>query len=137
MIALGLGKDRDYFDRWFMKNSLSTFRTIHYLPRSVTGCKSDKLDSKSRKLTTPEHADSGFITLLSTFGFPGLQVKMPDGAYRSIKPLKNHLVVNLGEYFSQITGFKLKATMHRVVDIGKERWSSPFFLSPCFDAVIP
>ena len=27
--------------------------------------------------------------------------------------------------------------MHRVVDIGKERWSCPFFLDPCFDAVIP
>ena len=72
MIALGLGKERHYFDRWFIKNSLSTFRSIHYLPRSVTGCKSDKLDSKGKRLTTPEHADSGFITLLSTFGYLGL-----------------------------------------------------------------
>ena len=62
---------------------------------------------------------------------------MPDGIYKSVKPIKNNLVVNLGAYFSQITDFKMKATMHRVVDIGKERWSCPFFLTPCFDAVIP
>ena len=62
---------------------------------------------------------------------------MPDGQYRSVKPLKNHLVVNLGNVFSQITNYKLKATMHRVVDIGCERWSSPFFMEPRFDAKIP
>ena len=62
---------------------------------------------------------------------------MPDGVYRSVKPMKNNLVVNLGALFSQITGYKLKATLHRVVDIGKERWSSPFFMDPCFDAKIP
>ena len=137
MIAIGLGKDRHYFDKWFKRNSLSTYRTIHYLPRSSTGKKSDKLDANARRLTTPEHADSGFITLLSTFGYPGLQVQMPDGIYRSVKPMKNHLVVNLGAYLSQITNFKLKATMHRVVDLGRERWSSPFFMDPCFDAIIP
>ena len=27
--------------------------------------------------------------------------------------------------------------MHRVVDIGCERWSSPFFMEPRFDAKIP
>ena len=72
LIAIGLGKERHYFDKWFLKNSLSTFRTIHYLPRSATGKKSDKLDAKNKKLTTPEHADSGFLTLLTTFGYPGL-----------------------------------------------------------------
>ena len=71
-IALGLGKDRKYFNQWFEKDSLGTFRTIHYLPRNKTGVKTNKLDSKGLKLTTPEHADSGFVTLLSTFGFPGL-----------------------------------------------------------------
>ena len=134
---MGLGKKRDYFDHWFIKNSLGTFRTIHYLPRAQTGVKVDKLDETNLRLTTPCHADTGFITLLSTFGYPGLQVMMPDGKYRSVKPLKNHLVVNLGNLLSQITDYKLKATMHRVVDIGCERWSSPFFMEPKWDAKIP
>ena len=136
-IAIGLHKRRDYFSPWFKKDSLGTFRTIHYLPRSETGVKSDKLDTVGLKLTTPEHADSGFLTLLSTFSFPGLQVQMPDGVYRSVKPEKNNLVVNVGTLFSKITNNHLKATMHRVLDIGRERFSCPFFMDPKFDAKIP
>ena len=71
-IAIGLGKKRNFFAPWFEKDSLGTFRTIHYLPRSVTGVKTNELDYAGKKLITPEHADSGFLTLLSTFGFPGL-----------------------------------------------------------------
>lgn len=116
---------------------MATFRSIKYLPRSHTGVKTDKLDAKGLKLTTDAHADTGFVTLLSTFSTPGLQIMMPDGKYRSVKPEKNHLVVNLGTLLSKATNYKLKATMHRVVDIGKERYSSPFFMSPSFDAKIP
>ena len=69
------------------------------------------LSEVTRRLTTPPHCDSGFITILSTFGFPGLQV-LVDGEYRFVKPLPNHLVVNLGKTFERITNFTLKATLH-------------------------
>lgn len=135
-VAIGLGKDRDFFKPWFAGECLSTFRSIHYLPRGMSGAKSDLLSEEDFKLTTPEHADSGFITLLTTFGYPGLQVLM-DGQYRSIKPMHNGIVVNLGEIFERITNFTLKATFHRVVDLGVERYSSPFFMEPKYSAVIP
>jgi len=38
---------------------------------------------------------------------------------------------------SRITNFKLKATKHRVRDIGVERFSSPFFFEPNYSARIP
>lgn len=38
---------------------------------------------------------------------------------------------------SRITNFKLKATRHRVLDIGDERYSSPFFFEPNYNARIP
>ena len=60
-----------------------------------------------------------------------------DGEYRSIKPLKNGIVVNFGDIFERITNYKVKATSHRVVDIGVERYSSPFFVEPKYSAVIP
>lgn len=60
-----------------------------------------------------------------------------DGEYRSIKPGKNCIVVNLGKIFERITNYKLKATFHRVLDIGVERYSSPFFMEPKYTAVIP
>ena len=60
-----------------------------------------------------------------------------DGEFRSVKPIYNELVVNLGDCFSRITNFQLKATKHRVLDIGIERFSCPFFLEPKYTAVIP
>lgn len=44
--------------------------------------------------------------------------------------------MNIGETLSKITGYRLKATRHRVLDIGCERYSCPFFLDPKFSALI-
>ena len=71
-IALGLNKDRHFFRDWFEKDSMSTLRSVHLLPRTAGVVDCSELDQKTLKLTTPEHADSGFITLLSTLGYPGL-----------------------------------------------------------------
>ena len=73
---------------------------------------------------------------MSTLGFPGLQVEL-NGEYKSVKPQYNQLVVNVGDIMSRITNFQLKATKHRVLDIGIERFSSPFFLEPKYAARIP
>ena len=134
-IALGLGLDRNYFDKFFT-NSLSTFRTIYYKPRLNSEVKQDLLSKESLKLTTPEHTDSGFITILSTFGYEGLQV-LHEGKYKSIKPKKNYLIVNFGDILAKITNNKVKATKHRVIDIGIERFSNPFFFDPNYSAKIP
>lgn len=60
-----------------------------------------------------------------------------EGVYKFVKPEKNNIVVNLGNMFERVTNFRLKATMHRVMDIGCERYSSPFFFEPRSSAVIP
>lgn len=64
--------------------------------------RSDSLEQAEYRLTTPEHTDSGFITLLTTFGYPGLQVPV-DGVYKFVKPEKNNIVVNLGDILERIT----------------------------------
>ena len=86
-IALGLGKPRDFFDKWFIENTCSTFRVIRYLPRSSGLVKQESLGSDELKFTTPIHTDSGFLTLLSTFSFPGLQVDIGQGVYKSVRPV--------------------------------------------------
>ena len=40
-LALGLGKDRHFFREWFTGATLSTFRTIRYLPRNKSTVLSD------------------------------------------------------------------------------------------------
>ena len=87
-IAIGNDLDRFYFHSWFEQDSLSTQRAIHILPRTAGIVDSSKLSEDHFKLTTPEHCDSGFMTLLTTFGYPGLQVLI-DGEFRSIKPVYN------------------------------------------------
>ena len=84
--AIGLGKDESYFDSWFQDECSSVFRAIHYEPREGNFNEQKEeihLSAEHFKLVTPEHTDSGFITLLSTFMYPGLQVLI-DGEYKSI-----------------------------------------------------
>ncbi len=136
LLAEGLGKPSTFFDSWFVEGSMSTFRSIHYLPRSAGVVDSGKMSAEEAKLTAPAHTDSGFLTFLATFGYPGLQVRIDD-EYRSVAPMANTLVVNVGETFARLTGHRLKATFHRVLDVGIERYSSPLFLEPKYSARIP
>lgn len=69
-LAVGLGKKEDFFDPWFKNECSSTLRGIHYMPRTEESLSG--LTDEQKMLVTPEHTDSGFITLLSTFMYPGL-----------------------------------------------------------------
>jgi len=99
--AVGLGKQADYFDKWFKDECSSTFRAIHYKSREEEMFSDGKQEFQ---LVTPEHADSGFITLLSTFMFPGLEVLI-DGEYKPIKPAKDAIIVNIGNMLEKITNY--------------------------------
>jgi isopenicillin N synthase-like dioxygenase len=67
--------------------------------------------------------------------YPGLEVEI-NGEYQAMKPVENAIVVNIGETLEAISNYKIKATKHRVMDIGKERFSSPFFFDPKYSARI-
>lgn len=126
-IALGLGKNKYYFDPWFKDECSSVFRSQYYLPRL----------NSDNKLICPEHRDSGFLTILNTFSFPGLQVEYK-GKYHDVKSIENSFVVNIGAALMRISNFKIKATFHRVIDHGIERYSCPFFFDPKYSArIIP
>ena len=71
-------------------------------------------------MSTPPHQDSGFLTLLQTFDFEGLEIQL-EGEWYKVPVRKNTLVVNLGENFTEMSNGRFKATIHRVMDIGKER----------------
>lgn len=104
-IAEGLGKPADYFDSWFRNDTCSTLRIIHYLPRSSHLVDQERLSAEELKFTTPIHTDSGFLTLLSTFNYHGLQVDIGDGVYKSVRPVAKTLVINLGDMLSRITNY--------------------------------
>ncbi len=64
--------------------------------------------------------DSGFLTLLQTFGFVGLELEL-DGVWYAVPPKKGTLVINVGEQLAAMSNNRFKATIHRVLDIGKDR----------------
>ena len=62
---------------------------------------------------------------------------LQNNSWLDVKPRPGSLVVNLGKTLSESTGGRIKATEHRVIDPGGERYSLPFFLEPGYFAKVP
>ena len=130
LLAVGLGKEENYFDGLFEK-SLSTLRLMHYPIREGPIPEAAKKDG--HVLTCLEHTDTAFATFLCTFGYRGLQILQADGSWTDVQVRPDCLVMNAGDALVKTTG-RFKATRHRVVDCGEERFSVPFFAEPGFFA---
>lgn len=140
-LARGLDLDEHFFSSAF-QNGISTLRLIRYPVRSEQsfGSSGENLwvdDRGTRRylLGTP-HGDSGFLTLLAQNAVPGLQAQNTTGDWIDVPPQEGTLAVNFGRLLERWTGGKIKATVHRVVGDGAERFSIPFFYEPAVDAVI-
>jgi len=133
-LARGLGLEESTFDAAF-RNGISTLRLIRYPVRPL-----EELDPSLRidggyMLGAP-HVDSGFVTLLAQDGVAGLQVEDRAGQWIGIPPGEGTLVVNFGKLLERWTDGRVRATRHRVVGAGTERFSIPFFYEPAVDAMI-
>jgi isopenicillin N synthase-like dioxygenase len=141
-IARGLGLVETYFDDAF-RGGVSTFRLIHYPPRAEAALAKmseakfwAEHDGKRVYLIGAPHADSGLVTLLAQDGVPGLQAQARDGGWIDVPPRAGTLVVNFGKLLERWTSGRIKATQHRVIGLGEERYSVPFFYEPRVDALI-
>jgi len=141
-IARGLGLLPDTFDHAF-EGGISTLRLLHYplrTPASLTGV--DPLEvwvewQGTRRYTLARaHVDTGFMTLLAQDGVEGLQAQHLDGTWVDVPPQENALAVNFGKVLELWTGGRIRATRHRVLGTGRERYSIPFFYEARPDAVI-
>ncbi|EOA34111.1 hypothetical protein CARUB_v10021617mg [Capsella rubella] len=85
---------------------------------------------------TPHSDAAGLTILLQVNQVEGLQVKN-DGKWVVVKPLRNALVVNVGEILEIITNGRYRSIEHRaVVNSEKERLSVAMFHSPGKETVI-
>ena len=135
LAAIGLGIDENAFDEIFASKPCSTFRLMHYPPWVGAPPANARIED-GKVVTTPDHTDSNFLTLLCTFNYKGLEVVTGDGNWSQVEPRPNSLVMNIGDVFSRMMGGRFKATRHRVLDIGVDRYSVPFFLEPSYDGDI-
>lgn len=135
LASIGLGIKEDSFEYLFKDKPCSTFRLLHYPPWNGTPPENAVIEG-GKVVTTPVHTDSCFLTLLATFQFHGLEVQTPAGKWLPVRPVAKGLVMNVADVLSKVVGGRFVATQHRVLDIGVDRFSVPFFLEPRFDADI-
>merc|ERR1712154_231743 len=150
LISYGLYKNSTtkpihYFEPMFLPYTLSTFRFMHSPSHPLYKSIKDANDKKGFCVTsTPDHMDSGFITLVITFN-EGLEAFNEEKGEWQKLPIKNkndlygnNLVhVNVGRVLRNMTDSKLKATRHRVLNHGESRYSIAFFFEPNYNAPVP
>jgi isopenicillin N synthase-like dioxygenase len=141
-LARGLGLPEHQFDGAF-EGGISTLRLLRYPVRpaaSFEGTVSEEVwathGGKARYMLARAHVDTGFMTLLAQDGVGGLQAQHRDGKWLDVPPLEGSLAVNFGKVLERWTAGAIRATVHRVLGSGRERFSIPFFYEARVDAVI-
>ncbi|OTA70564.1 thymine dioxygenase [Hypoxylon sp. EC38] len=145
-LAIGIGlEDEDFFLR-FHSGENCQLRLLHYPP-----IEAEKLSSNV-VARMPTHSDWGTITMLFQDDCGGLQVEHPNepGHFIDATPMKDALVMNVGDLLMRWTNDFLKSTLHRVTlppiqdkklpvngkSLTRPRYSIPYFVSPDSNAVV-
>ena len=85
------------------------------------------------------HLDWSLLTLTLQDEVGGLAAKRPDGRWMAIDPVPGTWVLHVGELLAYVSGGRLRATPHRVVNRtqARTRLSLPLFINPSLDVVLP
>jgi len=140
-LSRGLGIDESIF-RDIFDGGISTLRLLHYPKRSdgEPGPSDDDrnatVNGAAYELVSRGHADSGLLTILAQCSVSGLQAQDSRGDWVDVAPDDNGFAINFGGLLERWTGGRIKATRHRVLGLGAERFSIPFFFEPRPDARI-
>jgi isopenicillin N synthase-like dioxygenase len=128
---------RDAFD-----GGISTLRLLHY-PKRPDGEPRPRDEDRHAmhngieyELVARGHVDSGLLTVLAQCGVAGLQAQDGQGGWVDVPPDDRGFAINFGGLLERWTGGRIKATRHRVLGLGEERFSIPFFFEPRPDARI-
>lgn len=111
---------------------LVLFRIFGYPPLAAPGDGGN--DDDADEFSVGEHTDYGLLTLLRQDDAGGLEVRGPEG-WRSVAPVPDSFVCNIGDMLEKATGGRYRSTPHRVRNrSGRYRVSMPLFLDPGWDA---
>ncbi len=124
-IATDLGLPPAYFDG-HLDQPLATLRLLRYPP--ATGAPGE--------IGAGEHTDYGSITLLTTDGVPGLQVRPRGADWIDVPQVEDGFIINIADALMRWTNDIYASTPHRVLPPPAERFSLAFFLDPNPDSVI-
>jgi len=135
-LSRSLGIDESIF-RGAFDDGISTLRLLHYPKRSddveFTADVPERFvefSGKTYEQVARAHVDSGLLTVLATCGVGGLQAQDSNGDWVDVPVLDDGFAINFGGLLELWTGGKIKATLHRVLGQGENRFSIPFFFEP-------
>lgn len=110
----------------------SVLRIIHYPPLP------DEVPPGA--VRAAEHEDINLITILPASTERGLELRTRDGRWLEVVPPPGAMVCDTGDMMQLLTGGRLPATTHRVVNPPAEqrrsRYSMPLFVHPHPDGVL-
>jgi isopenicillin N synthase-like dioxygenase len=124
--ALRLGLPLDFFEQRTAR-SPSILRLLHYPPND--------LPMDNDNLGIGAHSDFECFTILHQGG-TGLQVMNADDEWVAAPPIEGTFIVNIGDMLEGWTNGRFKATQHRVVNTGRERWSMPLFFAADYHTIV-
>ena len=117
--ALHLDLPEDFFAK-LTRKAPSQLRLLHYPPND--------LPMDNDNLGIGAHSDFECFTILNQQA-PGLQVMNTADEWVAAPPIDGAFIVNVGDLLEGWTNGRFKATQHRVVNTGKERFSMPLFFA--------
>ncbi|MSP05243.1 MAG: isopenicillin N synthase family oxygenase [Acetobacteraceae bacterium] len=125
-VALALDLPANWFEASFTDSQFS-FRLSHY----------PAVQAAENQFGIAPHTDSNFLTFLAQSEVPGLQVRVPSGAWLDVPSIPGAFAVNAGDMMKRWTNGRFKSTPHRALPpVGQHRYAIPFFLGPNFDCLI-
>jgi isopenicillin N synthase-like dioxygenase len=126
--AVDLGLPAGYFEDK-LDRPMATLRLLHYPPMPANPI--------AGQLGAGEHTDYGNLTLLTTDGSGGLEVRTRAGDWIAAPTVEGALLCNIGDCLMRWTNDVYVSTPHRVVSRqGQERYSIAFFLDPNPETVV-
>jgi isopenicillin N synthase-like dioxygenase len=141
-LARSLGVPEALFRDAFC-DGISTLRLLRYPARDPDEPLPAELDhyytsweGRRLEIVCGGHVDSGLVTILAQCDASGLQARDTRGRWVDVPVKPDALVVNFGGLLARWTGGRIRATAHRVLSSGEERYSIPFFVEPRADTVI-
>lgn len=124
--ALALDLPEDFFIERSRKPT-SQLRLLHY--------PANELPMNNDNLGIYAHSDFECFTILHQRS-AGLQVMNAADEWVEAPPIEGTYIVNIGDLLEGWTNGLFKATQHRVVNTGKERFSMPLFFAADYHTVV-
>ena len=124
--ATSLGLEPEFFLQ-HAKKPPSQLRLLYYPPND--------LPMNNDNVGIGQHSDFECFTILNQLS-PGLQVMNAADEWVEAPPIPGSFIVNIGDLLEGWTNGLFKATQHRVVNTGRERFSMPLFFAVDYDTVV-